>query len=100
MKRDLLVGVAQWLASPGEPTQNLSVALGMIESAAARGVELLVLPELWSCGYDPETPRCATRDATRSRSWGRAPRKLADAARAHAMYLAAGSVPELDDRTG
>ena len=55
MKRDLLVGVAQWLAAPGEPEQNLSVALGMMDDAAARGVELLVLPELWSCGYDPET---------------------------------------------
>ena len=55
MKRDLLVGVAQWLAAPGEPRQNMSVALGMMDDAASRGVELLLLPELWSCGYDPET---------------------------------------------
>ena len=47
MKRDLLVGVAQWLSAAGEPKQNLSVALGMMDDAAARGVELLVLPELW-----------------------------------------------------
>ena len=50
-----MVGAAQWLAAPGDRRQNLSVALGMVENAAARGVELLVLPELWSCGYDPET---------------------------------------------
>ena len=55
MKRDLLVGVAQWLAAPGEPRQNMNVALSMMDDAASRGVELLVLPELWSCGYDPET---------------------------------------------
>ena len=37
MKRDLLVGVAQWLATPGEPRQNMSVALGMMDDAASRG---------------------------------------------------------------
>jgi predicted amidohydrolase len=96
VKRDLLVGVAQWLATPGEPKQNLSVALGMIDSAAARGVELLVLPELWSCGYDPESLGAdARRDAEPLR--GPRTKKLSDAARAHAMYVAAGSVPELTE---
>jgi predicted amidohydrolase len=95
VKRDLLVGVAQWLAAPGEPKQNLSVALGMIENAAARGVELLVLPELWSCGYDPETlGRDARRDAE-PRDGPRAAR-LAEAARRHGIFLT-GSVPELGE---
>ena len=94
MKRDLLVGVAQWLPAPGEPKQNLSVALGMVETAAARGVDLLVLPELWSCGYDPETlGGDARRDA--EPLVGPRTQRLADAARAHGVYLAAGSVPEL-----
>jgi predicted amidohydrolase len=94
VKRDLLVGVAQWLATPGDPKQNLSVALGMIDSAASRGVELLLLPELWSCGYDPER---LARDARADAEPLTGPRalRLADAARDHAMYLAAGSVPEL-----
>jgi predicted amidohydrolase len=93
VKRDLLVGVAQWLAAPGDPKQNLSVALGMVESAAARGVELLVLPELWSCGYDPET---LGRDARRDAEPRDGPRaaSLAEAARRHGLFLA-GSVPEL-----
>ena len=96
MKRDLLVGVAQWLSAPGEPRQNLSIALGMIEGAAARGVELLVLPELWSCGYDPET---LAEDARRDAEPREGPRsqRLADAARRHNLFLAAGSVPELGD---
>ncbi|HEX4161956.1 MAG TPA: carbon-nitrogen hydrolase family protein [Acidimicrobiales bacterium] len=95
MKRDLMVGVAQWLSTPGEPKQNLAVALGMMDDAASRGVELLVLPELWSCGYDPETlgddawrdaePRDGPRSAT-----------LADRARQHGLFVA-GSMPELGE---
>ena len=91
-----MVGAAQWLAAPGDPRQNLSVALGMVENAAARGVELLVLPELWSCGYDPET---LARDARRDAEPADGPRaaQLADAARCHELFLAAGSVPELGE---
>jgi predicted amidohydrolase len=95
VKRDLLVGVAQWLAAPGHPKQNLSVALGMVEGAAARGVELLVLPELWSCGYDPETLGRDARSDAEPRDGPRAA-CLAEAARCHGLYLA-GSVPELGE---
>ena len=95
MKRDLLVGVAQWLSTPGEPKQNLSVALGMIERAAARGVELLVLPELWSCGYDPETLAEDARRDAEPRDGARAT-CLAETARRHGLFLA-GSVPELGE---
>jgi predicted amidohydrolase len=74
----------------------MSVALGMIENAAALGVELLVLPELWSCGYDPETlPHDARRDAEPRH--GARSERLADAARRHELFLAAGSVPELGE---
>ncbi|HUE06252.1 MAG TPA: carbon-nitrogen hydrolase family protein [Acidimicrobiales bacterium] len=95
MKRDLLVGVAQWLSAPGEPKQNLSVALGMMDDAAARGVELLVLPELWSCGYDPETLANDARRDAEPRDGPRA-RRLAERARRHGLFVA-GSVPELGD---
>ncbi len=95
MKRDLLVGVAQWLPTPGDAALNLSVALGMVDSAATRGVELLVLPELWSCGYDPETlPDDARRNAE-ARDGPRA-RALGDAACRHELFLVAGSVPEVE----
>jgi len=95
VKRDLLVGVAQWLSAPGEPKQNMSVAVGMIGDAAARGVELLVLPELWSCGYDPET---LAVDARREAEPIDGPRtaRLGEQARRHGLFLA-GSVPELGD---
>ncbi|HEY1446819.1 MAG TPA: carbon-nitrogen hydrolase family protein [Acidimicrobiales bacterium] len=95
MKRDLLVGVAQWLSTPGEPKQNLSVALGMIDDAAARGVELLVLPELWSCGYDPATLADDARRDAEARDGPRAAR-LAERARRHGVFVA-GSQPELGE---
>ena len=87
--------MSQWLAAPGDTKQNLSVALGMAESAASRGVELLVLPELWSCGYDPET---LGRDARRDAEPPDGPRAacLAEAARRHGLFVA-GSVPELGE---
>ncbi len=95
MKRDLLVGVAQWLSTPGEPKQNLAVALGMVEGAASRGVELLVLPELWSCGYNPETLAEDARRDAEPRDGARAA-CLAESARRHGLFLA-GSVPELGE---
>lgn len=95
MKRDLLVGVAQWLSAPGDPKQNMSVALGMIDDAAARGVELLVLPELWSCGYDPVTLAADARREAEPRDGPRSAR-LAQRARQHGLFLA-GSVPELGE---
>jgi predicted amidohydrolase len=95
VKRDLLVGVAQWLSAPGEPKQNLAVALGMIDDAAARGVELLVLPELWSCGYDPSTLADDARRDAEPRDGPRAAR-LAEGARRHGVFVA-GSQPELGE---
>jgi predicted amidohydrolase len=95
VKRDLLVGVAQWLSAPGEPKQNLAVALGMIDDAAARGVELLVLPELWSCGYDPSTLADDARRDAEPRDGPRAAR-VAERARRHGVFVA-GSQPELGE---
>jgi predicted amidohydrolase len=87
--------VAQWLSAPGEPKQNLSVALGMMADAASRGVELLVLPELWSCGYDPDT---LAEDARRDAEPRDGPRAacLAERARRHGLFVA-GSTPELGE---
>jgi predicted amidohydrolase len=49
---------------------------------------------LWSCGYDPES---LARDVRADAEPLKGPRavRLADAARDHGLYLAAGSVPEL-----
>ena len=97
MKRDLQVGIAQWLAVPGEPKRNLQVALDMVDLATARGVELLVLPELWACGYDPVSLADDAKAAAEPRDGPRGER-LAAAARAANLWLVAGSVPELDEK--
>jgi len=96
VKRDLQVGIAQWLAVPGEPKRNLQVALDMIDLAAERGVEFLVLPELWPCGYDPASLPQDARQAAEPRDGPRS-RRLAAAAVAADMWLVAGSVPELGE---
>jgi predicted amidohydrolase len=96
VKRDLQVGIAQWLPAPGEPKRNQQVALDMIDLAASRGVELLVLPELWPCGYDPATLAEDARQAAEPLDGPRRSR-LAEAARAADMWLVAGSVPESGD---
>ncbi|MGO8864764.1 MAG: carbon-nitrogen hydrolase family protein [Acidimicrobiales bacterium] len=96
MKRDLQVGIAQWLAAPGEPRRNLQVALDMMELAATRGVELLVLPELWPCGYDPVTLREDARHAAEPLDGPRT-KRLSVASGTAGMWLVAGSVPELGD---
>jgi predicted amidohydrolase len=96
VKRDLQVGIAQWLPVPGEPKRNLQVALDMIDLAGQRGVELLVLPELWPCGYDPATLAEDARAAAEPRMGTRSER-LAAAAVAAGLWLVAGSVPELGD---
>jgi len=94
VKRDLLVGVAQWLATPGEPSLNMRVAMDMVDKATMRGVELLLLPELWPCGYDPLTLPMDARAAAEPLHGPRSV-QLADAARLARMWLVAGSVPEL-----
>ena len=81
MKRDLQVGIAQWLAVPGEPKRNLAVALDMVDLATERGVELLVLPELWSCGYDPISLADDARQAAEPRDGPRSERLAAAANR-------------------
>ena len=68
----------------------------MIDLAATRGVELLVLPELWPCGYDPATLADDARQAAEPRDGPRS-KRLGEAALAADMWLVAGSVPESGD---
>ena len=49
------VGVAQWLAVPGQPLANEATAAAAIQELAGRGCDAVLLPELWPCGYDPRT---------------------------------------------
>ena len=89
----LRVGLAQWRSLPGAPAPNLSTASGLIERAAADGCRLVVLPELWACGYAPATLAADVRAAAEPLD-GRRGQALAALAARHSLWLAAGSVPE------
>ncbi|MDP9299673.1 MAG: carbon-nitrogen hydrolase family protein [Actinomycetota bacterium] len=96
MRDELTVGLAQWLPEPGAPDRNLSAALELVEHLAADGCDLITLPELWPCGYDPETLPADVADAAEPLDGPRT-KLLAEAAGDLGVWLAAGSVPELDD---
>ena len=48
------ISLAQMHIKLGQVQANLSIAARWIEEAARRGSQLIVLPELWSSGYDLE----------------------------------------------
>lgn len=57
----ITVSIGQMDVRLGEPEQNLAEATRLVAEAARRGSDLIVLPELWSTGYDLEN---AARYAT------------------------------------
>jgi len=49
---EVTVALAQMEIGLGDVERNLVAAQGMAAQAAAQGADLLILPELWSTGYD------------------------------------------------
>jgi predicted amidohydrolase len=92
------VGIAQWLAEPGLGEQNLEAALGYVRELAEHGAELVVLPELWPSGYRVSSLGDDTR-ATAEPLDGPRGAALARVAVETGVWLAAGTVPELDGGT-
>jgi predicted amidohydrolase len=92
-RRNLLVACAQWLATPGDPDRNLATAAQLIGEAADAGADIVVLPELWACGYEAST---LTGGAAEPASGPRAT-ALSELARRHGLWLFAGTVPEQAD---
>lgn len=88
-------GLAQWLPPRGRPEENLATAVEHVASLADRGCELVTLPELWPCGYNPSTLADDARAAAEPLDGPRG-RRLSLAARKHEVWLFAGTVPELD----
>jgi len=70
---------------------NLSRAAAMVGEAAAKGADLVVLPEMFNCPYQTELfPRYAEVEG--GTSWQR----LSQLAAAHKIILVGGSMPERD----
>lgn len=88
------VGIAQWLAVPGQPLANEATAAAAIRELADRGCDAVLLPELWPCGYDPRT---LAADAVAAAEPLDGPRvtRLARLAASVGVLLCAGSLPEL-----
>lgn len=89
------IGLGQWRPVPGAAEENLDAAVALVEEAAAGGCDLVALPELWPCGYAVATLAADVAAAAEPLDGPRG-RVLADLARRHALWLAAGSVPEAD----
>lgn len=94
MTASTTIGIAQWLPRCDDPDGNLGDALRYVAALADRGCELIVLPEMWPCGYDPATVAGDARTAAEPLDGPRA-RALAKAARTYGVWLFAGTVPEL-----
>jgi predicted amidohydrolase len=95
MTESTTIGMAQWWAAVNEPQRNLHDALSLIDRLAARGCDLVLLPELWPCGYDPATLASDAAAAAEPLDGPRG-RALSNAAVSQSIWLFAGSVPELD----
>jgi len=83
------VGLIQMDVALGQPDANRDKVLKMVDQAVDRGAQLVVLPELWTCGYDlkkidhyAESPNGPTLA------------RLQNKAREKGIYLFAGSIPE------
>lgn len=91
-----VVGVAQWLAKPGDLDANLATACDAAVELGRAGADLVLIPELWSCGYEPSS---LVDDAASTAQTLDGPlvQTLGAAARAAGAWFAAGSVAELAD---
>lgn len=79
------VGLGQILVESGAVAANLKRAAAMIARAAENGCKLVVLPECLDCGWTcPDAPRLAQPVPGPTSGF------LAEAARKHGLYVAAG----------
>ena len=91
---DVRAGLAQWTPAR-EAAVNLQIAVASIEELGRRGCTLVVLPELWLCGYRPATLGGDARAVAEPLD-GPVQQRLAGLAREAGLVLCAGSFPERD----
>ncbi len=89
------VGIAQWLPDAGDPDANLAHALAAIAELGERGCDLIVLPELWPCGFRWTTLAADVAAAAEPLDGPRT-RALAAASAAAGALVLAGTVPEAE----
>src|SRR6204780_4662695 len=94
MSETVRVGIAQWTPGPDRGV-NLDTAESAVRELARRGCQLVLLPELWLCGYRPASLAADARAGGEPID-GPVQRRLAALAAATGMVLCAGTFPELD----
>ena len=88
------VALAQMLVEPGEKSANLARAESWIAQAAARGAEVVVLPEALSLGWTHPSARTLADEIPGGESCAR----LCAVARQHRIMVCAGIVERSGDR--
>jgi predicted amidohydrolase len=88
-----VAGMGQILVEGGRPAANLDRAVGAIAEASARGCRLAVLPECMDLGWTHPSARDLAQPIPGAHS-----DRLADAARTHRVYVAAGLVERCGQR--
>jgi len=77
----LTISLAQIDIALGRPEENLAKVEGMIAEASQRGSQIVLLPELWSTGYDLE------RAEEHARTTERLLARLTDLAKEHSLFI-------------
>ena len=88
------VALAQMLVEPGEKQANLARAEAWIAQAAARGADVVVLPEALTLGWTHPSARSLADEIPGGESCAR----LAQAARAHGLLICAGIIERAGDK--
>jgi len=92
MKQPLRIALLQMDIALGEPMVNRAKARLMIEQAAERGTDLIVLPEMWNTAYSLQNIRdIADRDGQETIEM------MSELARTYNVNIHAGSVADLRD---
>jgi predicted amidohydrolase len=84
-----ITAAAAQMTSTRDVARNVETALELVKRAAAMGAELVALPENWMYMRDPEDPAPVGMSLN-----GPELAALRDLARAHGLYLLAGTIPE------
>jgi predicted amidohydrolase len=87
------IALAQMLVTPGDKPANLARARAMVERSAARGAQVVVLPEAMDCGWTHPS----ARELASPVPGGDTFQTLADAARRHHVYVCSGLVEREGD---
>lgn len=85
---ELKIGLVQMNIALAQVEKNVEKAEKYVQEAAAKGVRLLVLPELWTTGYALENIAALSEEIS-----GYTAQRIASWAQTHQMCIVAGSIP-------